>query len=88
MPHLCYNMPLMKLSKRNVGPFFAILLGSMAAGTLGWELLARILSYADIALSLTVGPVGFDIKVLSIYMEVNPGSFLGVLGGIVIFRRV
>jgi hypothetical protein len=78
----------MKLLKRNLGPFFAILLGSITAGTLGWELLARVLSYADIALSLSVGPVGFDVEVLSVYMKVNPGSFLGVLGGIALFRRV
>lgn len=78
----------MKLSKRNQGPFFAILLGSIAAGTLGWELLARFLSYAGIELSLSVGPVGFDIAVLSVYIEINPGSFLGVLGGILIFRKL
>jgi hypothetical protein len=78
----------MKLSKRNQGTFFAVVVGSIAAGTLGWELLARVLSYAGIELSLSVGPVGFDIAVLSVYMEINPGSFLGLLGGIVLFRKL
>jgi hypothetical protein len=35
---------------------------------------------------LGVGPVGFDLSVLAVSLVVNPGTLLGALGGLVLFR--
>jgi hypothetical protein len=56
--------------------FLAIL-----AGTLGWEVLVSILALGGLELQLSTGPVGFDVEVLSFYMEVNPGTFVGLFIG-------
>ena len=78
----------MKTSKKNLrGATFLIILG-LLLGTLGWELLERILSYGGIDLHLAVGPVGFDIRVLAVELMINPGSFLGAAGGYLVFRRL
>jgi hypothetical protein len=78
----------MKTSKKNLrGAAFLIILG-LVLGTLGWELLERVLSYGGIDLHLAVGPVGFDIGVLAVKLLINPGSFLGAAAGFLVFRRL
>jgi hypothetical protein len=76
----------MKLSSRNRSTFLAFLgLGSLV-GTLGWEVLERIVQQMGLELALGIGPVGFDLSVLSVFIKINPGTFIGVLGGIFLFR--
>lgn len=58
-----------------------IFLLSIVAGTLAWELLAAFLALGGIDLGLTTGPVGFDAGVISFFIEVNPGTFLGLFLG-------
>lgn len=58
-----------------------IFLLSILAGTLAWELLAAFLALGGIDLGLTTGPVGFDAGVISFFIEVNPGTFLGLFLG-------
>ena len=78
----------MKTSKKNLRrAAFLILLG-LVLGTLGWELLERILSYGGVDLRLAVGPVGFDIGVLAVELMINPGSFLGAAAGFLVLRRL
>ena len=54
---------------------------AIIAGTLGWEVLTSLLSLIGLSLDLSTGPVGFDSGVLSVYMEINPGTFLGLFLG-------
>jgi len=81
-------MPVVKLSQKTTTPLFFILLLSLVIGTLAWDIVERIVSEAGYSLSLTTQPIGFDLGVLSFYIRVNPGSFLGVIGGVLIFRAV
>lgn len=37
---------------------------------------------------LTVGPVGFDLGAIALWISVNPGSFLGLALGFLLFRSV
>jgi hypothetical protein len=76
----------MKLSSRNRSTFIIFLGLGFLIGSLAWEVLERILSYMDIELALGIGPVGFDLSVFKLFVEVNPGTFVGVLGGIILFR--
>ena len=55
-------------------------------GTLGWEVLERIVLQMGFELALGIGPVGFDLSVLSFFVKINPGSFIGVISGIFLFR--
>ena len=59
----------------------------MVIGTLAWEILVRLLSLTGVALDLTVGPVGFDIVVLSVSLMANPGTLLGAVPAVILFRR-
>jgi hypothetical protein len=76
----------MKLIKKNLGAFVTLTVLGIVIGTLAWELLERIFAQAGLPFSLEAGPVGFDAGVLSLYIKVNPGSFIGAAAGILIFR--
>jgi len=77
----------MKLSSRNRSTFLSFLGLGFLIGTLAWEVLERIiLQLVGIELALGIGPVGFDLSVLSVFIEINPGTFIGILGGIFLFR--
>ena len=78
----------MKLSSRNRSTFLAFLGLGFLVGTLGWEVLERIVQQMGLDLALGIGPVGFDLSVLSVFIKINPGTFIGVLGGIFLFRMM
>ena len=72
------------MATRSSSPLFSpavMLILSIIAGTLAWEVLAAFLALGNVQLGLTTGPVGFDAGVLSFYMEVNPGTFVGLFLG-------
>lgn len=78
----------MKLTKKNGTVFRRLLLFGLIAGSLFWELLERCLALSGLPIQLSVGPIGFDIKVLAIWMAVNPGTVLGLLMAFLLFRRL
>jgi hypothetical protein len=85
-PFCDISLQLMKLSSRNRSTFLTFLGLGFLVGTLGWEVLERIVLQMGFELALGVGPVGFDLSVLSVFVKINPGTFIGVLGGIFLFR--
>lgn len=78
----------MKLAAKTL-PSLALLcfLGTIAGG-LAWAVLERVAGLAGLAIDLSVGPVGFDLEVLSVGITVNPGTFLGLVAGILLFRAL
>lgn len=78
----------MKLTAKNLPVFTRITLLCLVIGTLAWEILERILVLAGANLDLSVGPVGFDIQVLALWVMVNPGTLIGILPAILLFRRL
>ena len=76
----------MKLSSRNRSTFLIFLGLGFLIGTLGWEVLERILLQLGWEIALGIGPVGFDLSVLSVFIKLNPGTFIGVLGGVLLFH--
>jgi hypothetical protein len=76
----------MKLTGRNRSTFLTFLGVGLLVGSLAWELLERILAAFGPELQLGVGPVGFDLSVLAVSLVVNPGTLLGALGGVLLFR--
>jgi hypothetical protein len=72
------------MPSRSTPPLFSpqlIFILAILAGTLGWEVLVSLLALGGLELDLSTAPVGFDAKVISFYMEVNPGTFLGLFFG-------
>ena len=78
----------MKLTKKTRGSFAWMLFLGLMIGTLVWELAERLLALAGVDVTLAVGPVGFDVGVLSMYLKVNPGSLMGIPAGLLLFRRI
>ena len=65
-----------------------VLVLCLIVGTLAWEVLERILRMSGVPLDLTVGPIGFDIGILAVWLEANPGTLLGIVPAILLFRRL
>lgn len=78
----------MKLNSKNLPTFLRLLLLCIIIGTVAWELLARLVALAGTDISLAVGPIGFDVHVLAMAIMVNPGSLLGIVPAVALFRRL
>ena len=78
----------MKLSQKYLKYLYLFIILGIVIGSLCWEILERILSAAGLNLDLNAGPVGFDISVLSVYLKINPGSFLGAAGGWFLIKKM
>ena len=78
----------MKVSNKNLDRFIGFLILCSVMGTLCWRLVEVVLNLGGIGFSLTAGPVGFDIGVMSLYLSINPGTPLGFAGGWLLFKRI
>lgn len=78
----------MKLRSKNRGPLGLLLVLGALIGSLAWEVLERLLALLGREVALSIGPLGFDLVVVSVSLLVNPGTILGLLGGILIFTTI
>ena len=78
----------MKLTTKTLGSFLLFLLLGLVIGSVAWEIVERLVNAAGLSLSLSIGPVGFDLRVLAVWVRLNPGSFLGAAGGIILWRSL
>ncbi len=60
----------------------------MLVGGLAWEVLERVAQRFGLDMDLSVGPVGFDLSVVALSVMVNPGTFLGLVAAILLFRAL
>ena len=78
----------MKVTNKNLSKFIGFLVLCTVMGTLCWQLLEVLFSIAGVNFTLTAGPVGFNLDVLSIYVKINPGSPAGFAAGWLLFKRI
>lgn len=78
----------MKLLKKHLGAFFLVVFLGIFIGTLTWFIVERIFAEAGLPFSVETGPVGFNLGVISLYLKMNPGSILGAIGGVLLFRAL
>ena len=78
----------MKLTVKTLPVLGRLSVLSMLVGTLAWELVERVLALAGISLSLGVGPIGFDIRVVAVTLIANPGTIAGLVPAILLFRKL
>ena len=74
----------MKLTRKNYSLIATFVLFGLVIGTLAWEVLERVLSELGVPLDASVGPIGFDLYVISAFIRINPGSLLGLIGGVLL----
>jgi hypothetical protein len=75
----------MKLSVKTLPTLILLALLGAVVGGLAWEVVERILQRFGTELALSVGPIGFDLHVVSLSFLVNPGTIVGLIGGVLIF---
>ncbi len=78
----------MKLTRKNSKYLSILVFLGFVIGGLAWEVLERILIRSGVNIDFTVGPIGFDLDIIAFHIKVNPGTFLGVLGSIFLFRGI
>ena len=78
----------MKLIKKNHSAFMLIVFLSTLAGSFAWFILEIFLKYLGIPFSLSTGKIGFDIEIISFYLNINPGTVLGIIGGYFLFKAI
>ncbi len=78
----------MKHTPKNRPVLIRLIILGAAAGTLLWGLCEILAEAAGLPFSLSVGPVGFDLYVVSFFIRINPGTFLGLASGVLIFNRI
>ena len=80
----------MKLNSRNLSRLLLLLIIGILLGSLGWEVLERIIRLGGLEFSPTTqNPITlFDLYVLSLSFRANPGTLLGALGAILVFKRI
>jgi len=78
----------MKYGKKNRGVLIRLLLLGAFSGTIAWSLLERAVSYMGVQVQMGVGPVGFDLQVVSFFIFLNPGTLLGIAGSLWLFRSL
>jgi hypothetical protein len=78
----------MKIGAKTLPSFLLLCALGMVAGALAWAVLERVAGLAGLAIDLSVGPVGFDLEVFALSVTVNPGTFLGLVAGVLLFRAL
>jgi hypothetical protein len=78
----------MKITGRTLSSLVLLCVLGMLVGGLAWEVLERVASRLGLALELSIGPVGFDLSVISLSVRANPGTFLGLVGAVLLFRAL
>jgi hypothetical protein len=76
----------MKLSAKTVSTLLILEFLGAVVGGLAWEVVERICLRFGFELAMSVGPIGFDLSVISFHFLVNPGTIVGLLVGVLIFR--
>ncbi len=70
----------MKITQKYLKYLYLFIILGIVTGSLSWEILERLINKGGFNIDLSVGPVGFDISVISFYLKINPGSFIGAAG--------
>lgn len=78
----------MVFERSNTGYFIAfIILGAVLGSALGNLIVKFVPALKDITASLT-GPIGFNLEIITFSIKLNFASIVGLITGIIIFRKV
>ena len=78
----------MKLIKKNIQPLILIITLCTLGGSFAWFILEIIFTSAGLSFSLSTGRIGFDLEIIAFYLNVNPGTVLGIAAGFFVFKAI
>ncbi len=78
----------MKLTAKTLSSLALLCVLGMLVGGLSWEVLERVALHFGLDVDLSIGPVGFDLSVVAMSVTVNPGTFLGLVAAVFLFRAL
>lgn len=78
----------MTFEKENIGFFVVFLiLGGILGSAIG-TLLAKIFPSISIIKATLTGPLSFNLEIISFSIKLNISSIVGIIAGIIVFRKV
>lgn len=78
----------MVFERSNLGYFFAfMIIGAILGSALG-SLIVKFAPNLKIITESLTGPIGFNLEIISLSFKLNFASVIGLILGIVIFRKV
>lgn len=78
----------MKLTKKTISPLLLVVILCTIAGSFAWFILEIIFASLGLSFSLSTGRIGFDLEILAFYLNVNPGTVLGIASGFFVFKAI
>jgi len=78
----------MKLTKKNVNPLLLVVILCTLGGSFAWFFMEIIFQSLGFQFSLSTGRIGFDIKIIALYLDINPGTVLGIASGFFVFKAI
>ena len=78
----------MKITKKNMQPLVLVTVLCTLGGSFAWFILENIIAAMGLPFSLSTGRIGFDLEIIAIYLNVNPGTVLGIAGGFFVFKAI
>lgn len=78
----------MKLTKKNLQPLITVIALCTLGGSFAWFIIEIIFAKAGLPFSLSTGRIGFDLEIIAFYLNVNPGTVLGIAGGFFVFKAI
>ena len=78
----------MKLTKKNLNPLIYVVILATLAGSFAWFILEIIFSALGLPFSLSTGRIGFDLEIIAFYLNINPGTVMGITAGFFIFKAI
>jgi hypothetical protein len=78
----------MKLTKKNMQPILLVIVLCTLGGSFTWFILEIIFAAIGLPFSLSSGRIGFDLVIIAFYLNVNPGTVLGIATGFLVFKAI
>ena len=78
----------MKLTKKNVNPLLLVVILCTLGGSFAWFIMEIIFESLGLQFSLSTGRIGFDLEIITLYININPGTVLGIAGGFFVFKAI
>ncbi len=78
----------MKLTKKNMQPILLVIVLCTLGGSFTWFILEIIFAAIGLPFSLSSGRIGFDLEIIAFYLNVNPGTVLGIATGFLVFKAI
>lgn len=78
----------MLLNRKNYKHLIFLTLLTALIGTIAWLIVESIFHRAGIQFSLATGKIGIELQIISLFINVNLGTLLGLPFGWILFKKI